>query len=85
MWTSLTWQGANQWLPGEQGRAEWEIMKGHEETFRGNSYYMLIILFVVTVLQIYTYVKAHQIGRFKYVQFTTYQFCLNKKNNKKQC
>lgn len=31
-------------------------MKGHKEMFRGNIFYMLIILRVTMVLQVYTYI-----------------------------
>lgn len=50
-------------------------MKGQEKTFGGNG--MLITLIMVMVLQVYTYVKIHQILQFKCVQFIIFQLYTN--------
>lgn len=58
---------------GEEGR-EGGITKGHEKTFGGDRF---IILIVVMISWLYTYVKTHQVLHFIYVQFTVCRLYLN--------
>lgn len=75
METSLQWQKAEDWLPGDRDREGGEITKRLEEISEVMN--MFIILFVVW-LHRFIHIKTYQFVLFKYAQFIICQLYLDK-------